>query len=226
MDKTQSDQLKKNAALAALKYLPAEGIIGVGTGSTVKYFIDAIADPSVKHKIEGAIPSSHATLDQLKSHQIPILDLNSAGTIPVYFDGTDSVDKHLNLLKGGGAALTREKIIAAASKKFVCMADESKFCSVLNCDKIPISVEVIPMARSFVAREIVKLKGVPVYREGVITDNGNVILDVYQLDLTDPLKTEEKLNQLTGVVCHGLFAKRKADILLLASPSGIQTIEV
>jgi ribose 5-phosphate isomerase A len=226
MDKEQLELLKKNAALAALKYLPQDGILGVGTGSTVKYFIEAIAHPSIKGKIEGAVPSSITTMNQLKAHNIPILDLNSAGTLSIYVDGTDSVDKHLHLLKGGGAALTREKIIAAASKKFICIADENKYCSTLNCDQTPISVEVIPMARSLIAREIVKLKGVPVYREGIVTDNGNIILDVYQLDLTNPIEVEEKLNQLTGIVCHGLFAKRKADVLLLSSSSGIQTIEV
>lgn len=218
------EQLKKEAALAAIEYLPADGIIGVGTGSTVRYFIEALADKKIRPKIEGAVPSSIDTLNQLKAHKIPVMDLNAAGELALYVDGADSADKYLHLLKGGGAALTREKIIAAASKQFVCIVDESKYCPLLNCDRIPISVEVLPMARSYVAREIVKMKGVPIYREGVITDNHNVILDVYQLEMTKPHQLEERLNNITGVVCHGLFAKRPADILLLASSSGVEIL--
>lgn len=224
MEKMATEKLKKEAAFAALSYLPSDGIIGVGTGSTVHYFIEALADKSVRSKIEGAVPSSIDTLNKLKSFHIPVLDLNAAGDLSLYVDGADSVDKHLRLLKGGGGAQTREKIIASASKQFVCIADETKYCASLSCDTIPLCIEVIPMARSTVARTLVKLKGVPVYREGFITDNGNVILDVYQLDLTNPIEMEEKLNQIPGVVCHGLFAKRTADVLLLSTPTGIQKI--
>lgn len=225
MDISPKDLLKKNAALQALNYLPKDGIIGVGTGSTVHYFIEALAVSSLRSQIEAAVPSSIDTLNKLKKFNIPVMDLNPAGELEVYIDGADSVDKNLRLLKGGGGAQTREKIIAACSKKFICIADDSKYCSLLNCDHIPISIEVIPLSRSYVAREIVKIKGVPVYREGIVTDNGNVILDVYQLDMTDPVRLEEKLNNITGVVCHGLFAKRRADLLLLASSSGVEVLQ-
>jgi ribose 5-phosphate isomerase A len=214
--------LKKSAAEAALQYVISDSIVGVGTGSTTHYFIDALA--AIKHKIEGAVASSLDTEQKLKSKNIPVLDLNSVDQIPVYIDGTDSADKHLRLLKGGGGAMTREKIIAAVAKKFVCIADESKYTDLLNTDRIPVSIEVIPMARSYVAREIVKMKGTPVYREKSITDNHNVILDAYQLDLSDPARLEERLNNITGVVCHGLFAKRPADILLLATSNGLKEI--
>jgi ribose 5-phosphate isomerase A len=212
--------LKKNAAEAALQYIPMDTVVGVGTGSTTGYFIDALA--SIRHKIEGTVASSIDTANKLKARNIPVLDLNSVDSLPVYIDGADSVDKHLRLLKGGGGAMTREKIIAAAAKKFVCIADNSKYTDIINIDRIPLAVEVIPMARSYVAREIVKMKGTPVYREKCTTDNQNVILDVYQLDLSDPVALEERLNNIAGIVCHGLFAKRPADILLLGTPGGVK----
>jgi ribose 5-phosphate isomerase A len=215
--------LKKQAAETALQYISADSIIGVGTGSTVHYFIEALA--SVKHKIEGAVASSVETAQKLKSQGITVVDLNTVDNLAVYIDGADSVDKHLRLLKGGGGALTREKIIATAAKQFICIADERKFTNTLNNDRISLPIEVIPMARSYVAREIVKMKGTPVYRENFITDHHNIILDIYQLDLTDPVKLEEKLNNITGVVCHGLFAKRPADKLLVASLAGIEIRE-
>lgn len=218
-----ANMLKKLAAEAAMQYVSSDAVIGVGTGSTVHYFIEALAQ--VKHKIEGAVASSADTAQKLKARNIAVLDLNSVDDIAVYVDGADSVDKHLRLLKGGGGAMTREKIIAAVAKQFICIADENKYTDILNTDQISLPIEVIPMARSYVAREIVKLHGTPVYREKFITDNGNVILDVYQLDLTDPIKIEERLNNITGVVCHGLFAKRPADKLLLATSAGVKTIE-
>jgi ribose 5-phosphate isomerase A len=203
-----------------LQYIPMDTVVGVGTGSTTGYFIDALA--SIRHKIEGTVASSIDTANKLKARNIPVLDLNSVDSLPVYIDGADSVDKHLRLLKGGGGAMTREKIIAAAAKKFVCIADNSKYTDIINIDRIPLAVEVIPMARSYVAREIVKMKGTPVYREKCTTDNQNVILDVYQLDLSDPVALEERLNNIAGIVCHGLFAKRPADILLLGTPGGVK----
>ncbi len=212
--------LKKLAAEAAMQYVSSDSVIGVGTGSTVHYFIEALS--TVKHKIEGAVASSVDTAQKLKAKNIAVLDLNSVNEIAIYVDGADSVDKHLRLLKGGGGAMTREKIIATVAKQFICIADESKYTDILNTDQISLPIEVIPMARSYVAREIVKLHGTPVYREKFITDNNNVILDVYQLD---PIKLEERLNNITGVVCHGLFAKRSADKLLLATSAGIKTIE-
>jgi ribose 5-phosphate isomerase A len=218
-----ANMLKKLASEAAMQYVSSDAVIGVGTGSTVHYFIEALAQ--VKHKIEGAVASSVDTAQKLKARNIAVLDLNSVDDIAVYVDGADSVDKHLRLLKGGGGAMTREKIIAAVAKQFICIADENKYTDILNTDQISLPIEVIPMARSYVAREIVKLHGTPVYREKFITDNSNVILDVYQLDLTDPIKLEERLNNITGVVCHGLFAKRPADKLLLATPAGVKVIE-
>jgi ribose 5-phosphate isomerase A len=212
--------LKQMAAEAALQYVK-EGVIGVGTGSTVNYFIDALA--TIKHKIDGAVASSVDTANRLKQHGIPLVELNSAGQLSIYIDGTDEVNQHLQLIKGGGGALTREKIIAAASRQFICIADESKFVSMLG--QFPVAIEVIPMARSYVARQLVKLGGAPVYREGFITDNGNVILDTYTLSMTDPIKLEHNLNNITGIVCHGLFAERGANKLLLATSDGIKTIE-
>ncbi len=218
-----ANALKKLAAEAAMQYVSSDSVIGVGTGSTVHYFIEALA--LVKHKIEGAVASSVDTAQKLKAKNIPVLDLNSVSDLAIYVDGADSVDKHLRLLKGGGGAMTREKIIAAVAKKFICIADENKYTDLLNTDQISLPIEVIPMARSYVAREIVKLHGTPVYREKFITDNSNLILDIYQLDLTDPIKLEERLNNITGVVCHGLFAKHPADQLLLATSAGVKTIE-
>ena len=214
------DEMKKVAAQAALEYLPDGGIIGVGTGSTVNHFIDAIAP--LKHKFEGAVSSSEASTERMKKHGIQVLDLNSAGELEIYVDGADESNKFLHLIKGGGGALTREKIVAATSKKFVCIADESKLVDVMG--EFPLPVEVIPMARSYVAREIVKLGGTPVWRENFITDNGNVILDIHNLRIMEPVKLEETLNHITGVVTNGLFARRPADVLILGTPNGPKTI--
>jgi ribose 5-phosphate isomerase A len=214
------DEMKKVAAQAAIEYLPDSGVIGVGTGSTVNHFIDLIAP--LKHKFEGAVSSSEASTERMKSHGIPVFDLNSAGELEIYVDGADESNKFLHLIKGGGGALTREKIVAAASKKFVCIADESKLVDVLGDFALP--VEVIPMARSYVAREIVKLGGTPVWRENFVTDNGNVILDVQNLKIMEPVKFEETLNHITGVVTNGLFARRPADVLILGTPDGAKTI--
>ncbi len=214
------DEMKKVAAQAAIEYLPDGGVIGVGTGSTVNHFIDLIAP--LKHRFEGAVSSSEASTERMKSHGIPVFDLNAVGDLEIYVDGADESNKHLHLIKGGGGALTREKIVAAASKKFVCIADESKLVDVLGDFSLP--VEVIPMARSYVARQIVKLGGTPVWREGFVTDNGNVILDVQNLKIMEPVKFEETLNHITGVVTNGLFARRPADVLILGTPDGAKTI--
>ena len=214
------DEMKKVAAQAAIEYLPDGGVIGVGTGSTVNHFIDLIAP--LKHKFEGAVSSSEASTERMKAHGIPVFDLNAVGDLEIYVDGADESNKHLHLIKGGGGALTREKIVAAASKKFVCIADESKLVDVLGDFALP--VEVIPMARSYVARQIVKLGGTPVWREGFVTDNGNVILDVQNLKIMEPVKFEETLNHITGVVTNGLFARRPADVLILGTPDGAKTI--
>ena len=216
------ENLKKATALEAINYIEPYSIIGVGTGSTVNYFIEALAP--LKGKLEGAVSSSVATTQKLKSFGIPVIDLNSVDKLTLYIDGTDSVDPHLNLIKGGGGAHVREKIIATIAKKFICIADNSKYTDLLNTDHIPLPIEVIPMARSYVAREIVKLGGTPVYRQGFMTDNNNHILDIYHLSLREPLKLEFLLNNITGVVGHGLFAHRRADILLLADQTGVRVI--
>jgi len=217
------DELKLAVAQTAFEYVESlldnDTIIGVGTGSTANLFIAELG--KIKHKIYGTVASSEESARRLKELHIPVLDLNSAGTLSVYIDGADETNKHLQLIKGGGAALTREKIIAAASEEFVCIADESKLVPVLG--KFPLPVEVIPMARSYVAREIVKLGGDPVYREGCITDNGNNILDIYNLEILDPRKLETQLNQLTGVVCNGLFVVRGANRLFLGTSAGVKT---
>lgn len=215
------DAQKKAAAEAALEYVETGAVIGVGTGSTVNFFIDALA--TVKSKIEGTVSSSEASTERLKSHGIAVYDLNSVNEIGVYIDGADETNEHLHLIKGGGGALTREKIIAAASDKFVCIADESKLVPILG--KFPLPVEVIPMARSYVARELVKLGGQPVYRDGFVTDNGNVILDVHGLEIIDPPTLETQINQIVGVVTNGLFAHRGADVLILGSPNGVRKID-
>ena len=215
------DQLKKQVAEAALQYVPHDTIIGVGTGSTVNYFIEALA--AIKHNIEGAVSSSEASKVRLQKLGIPIIDLNSVSTLSVYIDGADEINAHFQMIKGGGAALTREKIIAAVAAQFICIADASKKVDVLG--KFPLPVEVIPMARSYVARQIVKLGGDPDYRQGVITDNGNMILDVYNLKILDPIKLEQDLNNITGVVTNGLFARRPADVLLLGTGTGVQTFK-
>lgn len=214
-----ADEMKKQAAEAALEYVE-EGIIGVGTGSTVNHFIDSLA--SIKHKIDGAVSSSEASTERMKSHGIPVVDLNAAGELSVYIDGADESNRFLQLIKGGGGALTREKIVAAASRKFVCIADESKLVDVLG--EFPLPVEVIPMARSYVARELVKLGGTPVWREDFVTDNGNIILDVNNLKIMEPAALEQTINALAGVVTVGLFAHRPADVLILGTPNGPRTV--
>ena len=212
------DAAKKAVAEAALKYVEKGEVLGVGTGSTVNYFIDALT--SLRHNIPGAVSSSNASTERLKKVGIPVLDLNRTGTLSIYVDGADEADAHFHLIKGGGGALTREKIIAAASRKFVCVADESKLVRVLG--KFPLPVEVIPMAQSYVGRQMVVLGGRPVLREGFITDNGNIILDVHDLRIVDPVKLENQINQITGVVTVGLFAQRPADVLLLGSAAGVK----
>tara|TARA_B110000881_G_scaffold132231_1_gene116346 strand:+ start:195 stop:857 length:663 start_codon:yes stop_codon:yes gene_type:complete len=214
------DEMKKSAAIKALTFIENDTIVGVGTGSTVNHFIDALA--TIKDKIIGAVSSSEESSKRLIAHGIEVFDLNSVDVLDVYVDGTDEITKYMSMIKGGGAALTREKIVAAVAKKFICIADESKAVKVLG--SFPLPVEVIPMARSYVARELVKLGGDPVYRQGVITDNGNVILDVYNLAILDPKALETKINALVGVVTNGLFAHRGADILVLAGESETKVI--
>jgi ribose 5-phosphate isomerase A len=213
------DELKQAVARAALAHIPS-GIIGVGTGSTANHFIDALA--SIKGRIDGAVASSNATAERLKKHGIPVLDLNSVGEMEVYVDGADEITRFGAMIKGGGGALTREKIVAACAKKFICIADDSKLVDVLGA--FPLPVEVIPMARSYVARRLVKLGGNPVLREGFTTDNGNVILDVHGLRILDPVALETAINQIVGVVTNGLFAQRGADIFLMGTKDGVQTI--
>ena len=215
-----ADEKKKAVALAALEYVESGWVIGVGTGSTANHFIDGLA--KIKGKLDGAVASSNATAERLKKVGIPVLDLNATGDLPLYVDGADEATKHLHLIKGGGGALTREKIVAAASAKFVCIADDSKLVDVLG--KFPLPVEVIPMARSLVARKIVKLGGQPVLRENFKTDNGNIILDVHNLSILNPVELEEKLDHLAGVVTNGLFARRPADVLLLGGDQGVRTL--
>ena len=215
------DEMKKAAAKAALDYVEADTIIGIGTGSTANHFLDLLA--GIKGRIEGTVASSVASAERLKKHGIPVFDLNAVGDLSLYVDGADESSHHLHLIKGGGGALTREKIVAAASKTFVCIADESKLVDVLG--KFPLPVEVIPMARSYVARQIVKLGGQPVLREGFTTDNGNVILDVHNLKILNPVELEGKLNNIVGVVTNGLFAMRPADVLILGTPSGAKTLK-
>lgn len=214
------DEQKRAVAQAAIQHVPAGCVVGVGTGSTANYFIEELA--RIKHKIEGAVASSEATAQRLRSHGIEVMDLNSVNELPLYVDGADEVTEHLHMIKGGGGALTREKIVAAVARKFVCVADQSKLVEVLG--KFPLPVEVIPMARSYVAREIARLGGQPMLRQGFATDNGNVILDVRGLEILNPVELETALNQITGVVTNGLFARRKADVLLLGTDSGIRTI--
>ena len=214
------NQLKQLVAQQAIKFVPDDCIVGVGTGSTVNFFIDELA--KIKGRIKGAVSSSEASTKRLKEIGIPVLDLNSVGPdeLPVYIDGADEVNHHLHMIKGGGAALTREKIIAAVAQQFICIADESKYVPVLGA--FPLPVEVIPMARSHVAREIVKLGGHPEWRMGVTTDNGNIILDVHGLQIAEPVKLEQQINQIVGVVTNGLFAARRADVLLLGTADGVK----
>ena len=211
---------KQHAALAALQFIEDDTIIGVGTGSTVNFFIDALATHKVR--IRGAVSSSNASTERLRNHGIEVVELNTVGDIDVYIDGADEADPHLRLIKGGGAALTREKIVAAASRRFICIVDDSKQVAVLG--RFPLPVEVIPMARSYVARQLLKLGGQPVWREGVTTDNGNVILDVYGLNIIDPLSLETQINQIVGVVTVGLFAHRPADVLIVGDTAGVKIL--
>jgi ribose 5-phosphate isomerase A len=212
------DELKQQVAAAAVSYVQG-GIIGVGTGSTANLFIDELA--KVKSKIDGAVASSEATAQRLKNHGIQVFDLNSVNGMDIYVDGADEITEHLHMLKGGGGALTREKIVAACAKSFICICDSSKLVPVLGA--FPLPVEVIPMARSYVARELVKLGGQPKLREGFTTDNGNVILDVSGLKILDPVALENQINQIVGVVTNGLFAARPANVLLLATAEGVKT---
>ena len=211
------DEKKQAAARAALKHLPKGGILGVGTGSTVNFLIDLLPEL----QLEAAVASSEATAQRLKKLGIEVVDMNSVGGLDAYVDGADEIDRHLHMIKGGGAALTREKIVASIAKKFVCIVDDSKWVGQLGHD-FPLPVEVIPMARSAVARKIVSLGGDPAYREGVVTDNGNVILDVHNLNILNALELEKTLNNIPGVVCNGIFAINKADIAIVAPNDGIE----
>ena len=214
------DDLKRQVAAAALKHVVEDSIVGVGSGSTVNMFIDALA--TMKGRIEGAVAASEASAERLKKHGIRVFDLNSVSELPVYVDGADEVTEHLHMIKGGGGALTREKIVAAVARKFVCICDASKLVPVLG--KFPLPVEVIPMARSHVGRELLRRGGHPVLRENFKTDNGNLILDCHGLTLLDPPAMEADLNNVAGVVTNGLFARRPADLLLLAEPSGVRAV--
>jgi ribose 5-phosphate isomerase A len=215
------DEMKQAAARAALAYLPDGGVVGVGTGSTANCFIAELG--RVRHRVEAAVASSEATAQRLKDLGIPVVDLNGVNELRVYIDGADEITRHLAMIKGGGGALTREKIVAAVAAKFVCIADRSKRVDVLGRFALP--VEVIPIARSYVARELVKLGGHPEWREKFVTDNGNVILDVRGLSIVNPVELEGAINQIAGVVANGLFARRGADVLLLGTEAGVETIE-
>lgn len=212
------EEKKQQSAKAALEYIDDDMVVGVGTGSTVNYFIDELA--RIKHRLSGAIASSKATEQRLRERRIPVVELNSVIEVPVYIDGADEATPHRMLIKGGGGALTREKIVAAASRKFVCIIDDSKLVDVLG--RFPVPVEVIPMAQSYVGRQIAKLGGQPVLRQGFVTDNGNIIIDIRSLKILEPVKLEETLNHIAGVVCNGIFARRPADVLLVARDRGIE----
>jgi ribose 5-phosphate isomerase A len=214
------DELKQAVARAAVKEVPAGAIVGVGTGSTVNFFIEELA--KIRDRIAGAASSSEASSQRLGARGIPVLDLNSVEELPVYVDGADEVNRSLHMIKGGGGALTREKIVAAVARRFVCIADQSKLVEVLG--KFPLPVEVIPMARAYVARRLADLGGEPRLREGFVTDNGNLILDVHGLAIRDPVDLETRINQITGVVTNGIFALRPADLLLLGAPDGVRTL--
>ena len=219
------DEMKQAVAQAAIDYvvpkLKSDDIIGIGTGSTANCFIDALAQH--KDKFQSAVASSEASAERLRSHGIEVVDLNQTGGLEFYVDGADEFDPHLNLIKGGGAALTREKIVAGASKEFVCIVDQSKQVDVLGA--FPLPIEVIPMARSYVARELVKLGGEPEYRQGVVTDNGNIILDVHNMSILDPKAAEDQINNIAGVVTVGLFALRGADVLMMSTPDGVDVFK-
>jgi ribose 5-phosphate isomerase A len=212
------DEYKKSAAQAALDFVETGTVIGVGTGSTVNHFIDGLG--RIRHRIDGAVSSSEVSTGRLEALGIPVLDLNAAGTLPLYVDGADESNRVLQLIKGGGGALTREKIVAAASAKFVCIADQDKLVDVLG--GFPLPIEVIPMARGLVARELVKRGGQPILRDGFVTDNGNLIVDVHNLKILEPVQLEADLNNIPGVVTVGLFAQRPADVLLLGGPDGVR----
>ena len=212
--------MKQAAAEAAIRYVDDGSVVGVGTGSTADFFIAALS--KIKHRIDGAVASSEGTAAKLKGLGIAVYDLNSVKDLPLYVDGADEITPHLAMIKGGGGALTREKIVAAVARKFICIADQSKRVDVLG--KFPLPVEVIPMARSHVGREIVLLGGQPAWRQGFTTDNGNWILDVHHMSITNPAELEAALNHITGVVTNGLFARRGADVLLLGTPSGVEII--
>ncbi len=214
------DELKRAVAQAAIAYIPAGSMVGVGTGSTANFFIDELA--KIKNKIQGAVASSEASAKRLQGHGIEVMSLNEVGNLPVYVDGADEITRHLHMIKGGGGALTREKIVAAASAKFICLCDASKLVDVLGA--FPLPIEVIPMARSYVARQVVALGGQPKLREGFSTDNGNIILDVSGLQILNPVELETKLNNIAGVVTNGLFARRGADVLLLGTKDGVKTL--
>lgn len=214
------DELKKAVGWSALKFVEPDTIVGVGTGSTASHFIDALA--SIKDQIVGAVSSSEASTQKLKSYGIEVFDCNEVDSLSVYVDGADEINYHMQMIKGGGAALTREKIVSAIAKKFVCIVDESKVVEVLG--KFPLPVEVIPMARSYVARELFKMGARPIYREGVVTDNGNVILDVHDLMISEPIALENKINSIAGVVTVGLFANRKADVALVGYADGVKEL--
>ncbi len=216
------DEQKRAVAQAALQYVQVGEIIGIGTGSTTNLFIDELA--KIKHKIEGAVASSEATAARLKQYGIEVLSLNSVADLPVYIDGADEITRNMHMIKGGGGALTREKIIAAVARKFICIVDQSKLVKVLG--KFPLPVEVIPMARSYVARESALLGGQPAWRQDFTTDNGNVILDIHNLNIMNPVELESTLNQITGVVTNGLFARRGADVLLMGTDQGVETITI
>jgi len=215
-----TDDAKRRAAEAAIDYVESGMVVGVGTGSTANHFIECLA--GIKSRLDGTVASSEATAQRLKAQGIQVLELNAAGTLPLYVDGADEATRQLQLIKGGGGALTREKVVAAASEKFVCIADDSKLVGYLG--KFPLPVEVIPMARSYVARELVKLHGQPELREGFTTDNGNLILDVFNLEIMQPAELETQINQIPGVVTVGLFARRPADVLILGSADGVETL--
>ena len=220
----KQDELKQAVAKAAVQYintkLEARDIVGVGTGSTANFFIDYLAE--IKGRFDGTVASSEASAEKLRSHGIPVYDLNAIDSLAVYVDGADETNPKLELIKGGGAALTREKIVAAVAREFVCIADTSKWVDCLG--NFPLPIEVIPMARSHVARELVKLGGDPVYRQGCTTDNGNIILDVHNMRIENPRQMEASINQITGVVTNGLFAARPADVLLLGTEDGVKQI--
>ena len=211
------DELKQAVAREAIKHVVEDAVVGVGSGSTANFFIDELA--RVKNRIPGAVASSDRSAERLKGHGIRLFDLNSVNELPVYIDGADEITEHLAMIKGGGGALTREKIVAAAARRFICIADESKLVPVLG--KFPLPVEVIPMARAYVARQMVKLGGQPQLREGFTTDNGNVVLDVRGLSILNPVELEGAINNIAGVVTNGLFARRGADVLLLGTKAGV-----